>query len=187
MGNFFWPLICILHFVMVLFSKPIGSSSEETLPAKQKCTLNSELASEDNVHKDAVKQRKLGTTHSKSGTSKSPNLSFYSATQNPSLWWHPNNTPSAAKPLLRKWMMLPQHKRQQINQQSKPTSKNLLGLGSNWTSHPSPEYWISVTSIKKCQTDRWINHGCFWVDGQRQIYLLASPAYKGWNTVSVFA
>ena len=44
---------------------------------------NSKLASEDNVYKDAVKKRKLDTTHSKSGRLKNPNPSFYSATQNP--------------------------------------------------------------------------------------------------------
>ena len=68
---------------MVSFNKPIQSSPEKNLPAKQKCTLNSKLASEDNVHEDAVKQRKLDTTHPKASTSKITDPSFRSATQNP--------------------------------------------------------------------------------------------------------
>ena len=67
---------------MVSFSKPIRSSPEETLPAKRKRTLNSKLTSEDNVHQDVVKRRKLElhTTQQKNSTSK--NL-FHPSTQNP--------------------------------------------------------------------------------------------------------
>ena len=53
---------------MVSFSKPIWSSPVETLPAKQKHSLNSKLASEDNVHQDAVKRQKLQTIQQKNNT-----------------------------------------------------------------------------------------------------------------------
>jgi hypothetical protein len=46
---------------------PIWNSPEETLPAKRKRTLNSKLATEDNVHQDAVKRRKFQTAQQKTG------------------------------------------------------------------------------------------------------------------------
>ena len=69
----FWQLI---PHAMVSLSKPMWSSPEETLSAKRKRVLNSKLASKDNVHQDAVKQRKLHTTHPKT------NNPFHSSTQN---------------------------------------------------------------------------------------------------------
>ena len=47
---------------------PIWNSPEETLPAKRKRTLNSKLTTEDNVHQDAVKRRKLQAAQRKSST-----------------------------------------------------------------------------------------------------------------------
>jgi hypothetical protein len=47
---------------MAAFSKPNQASSDHpdpSLPAKRKRTINPKLISEDNVHEDAVKKRKL--------------------------------------------------------------------------------------------------------------------------------
>lgn len=72
---------------MVSFSKPIQGSadSDGTLPAKRKRTLNYKLASEDNVHLDAVKRRKFLTSQQKttgSTASTTSKIPFRSASQN---------------------------------------------------------------------------------------------------------
>ena len=64
---------------MVPFNKSIRASPE-TLPTKQKCILNSKLASEDNVHKDTIRQQ-LDTAQPKASTSK--NSPFGSFTHHP--------------------------------------------------------------------------------------------------------
>jgi hypothetical protein len=69
----------------VSFSKPVRKSSAETLPVKRKRTLNPKLASEDNVHQDAVKRRKLNAQAASTSKNLTPKPATYSSSRQPSV------------------------------------------------------------------------------------------------------